>query len=379
MDDLKHLREYTRELKKRLPREYFKPLPSRLLWLIPYVGLAVMGIFILNREGVPVFAKFGLAGVLGMVYSSAGFLGHEVLHGCVVRRPFIRDLVGALCFSPFLLGPKLWRKWHNVEHHGHTQGEDDPDAMGTLEDLRERPSLQTIYKLAPWLRSFVTFASFTLWFSVHSFLMLLRFFGDFARKDRYAVMAQFVLPVLGWTALMVWLGPGNFLFAYVLPVLVANFVVMSYIATNHLLNPLTSVNDPLVNSLTVDKPRWVDVMHLNFSHHTEHHIFPTMNPKFAPKVRALAKELWPDRYNEMPHWQALLTLWRTPRLYRTESELADPVRHLAYPTLGRGLDPDDVHASSFAPFEGDSQDAVETKGFVKPKATPYIKTEPSAE
>lgn len=315
--------------------------------MIPHLAVILAAMVCIVRYDLPVWLDLTASLLIGSSFAALGFLGHEVLHGSVIKNAFWRDTMGAVCFAQFTLGPKLWRKWHNVEHHGHTQFEDDPDAMGTLEDLRERPSLQVLYKLAPWLRSFLTFASFTFWFWFHAVLMFVRFVPQFNPRDRVVAIAQFLLPVAGWGTLLVWIGPRDFVFAYIIPFLVANFIVMSYIATNHLLNPLTPVNDPLANSLTVTKPRWMDVLHLNFSHHTEHHIFPSMNPKYAPKVKALAKELWPERYNEMPHWKALLTLWRTPRLYRENHELVDPGRQLVYPALGHGLDPDNVQGMPY--------------------------------
>lgn len=343
MSELNHLRYYTRELKQHLPREYFKPVPTRLLWLIPHLGVIAYCMWAVIALQLPWYANLGISLLLGASYSALGFLAHEVLHGSVVKTAWLRDTVGAFCFAQFSLGPKLWRKWHNVEHHGHTQHEeDDPDAMGTLEQYRERKALRLMYAVAPWLRSLVTFIAFGFWFSYHSFEMLLRFQKEFRGRERLALYAQFVLPTLGWIALFALVGPAKFVYIYIIPVMIANFTVMSYIATNHLLNPLTPVNDPLANSLTVSKPRWVDVLHFNFSHHTEHHIFPSMNPKFAPRVKALSKEFWPDRYNDMPHWKALLTLWKTPRLYRDDSQLADPKRQLAYPVVGRGLNPDEV-------------------------------------
>ena len=65
-----------------------------------------------------------------------------------------------------------------------------------------------------------------------------------------------------WMAVLVLVGAWNFLFLYVVPVLIANAMVMSYIATNHFLNPLTDDNDPLANTLSVTSPRWLEALHL---------------------------------------------------------------------------------------------------------------------
>lgn len=347
--ELTHLGHYTRELKRRLPREAFNPVPTRAFWIVPHLAAVILGILAISLWITPLWAKFAVALVIGHSFACLGFLAHEILHGAVVRHAMLRDTLGAICFSPFVLSPKLWRKWHNVEHHGHTQHDhDDPDAMGTLETLRERTFLRAFFRIAPWLRSLFTFAAFTVWFTLHGFGMFLRFLPEFKKDERRVVIAQFVVPVLVWVGLLVVIGPIDWLFAYLLPALIGNFIVMSYIATNHLLNPLTQINDPLANSLTVTVPKIVDFFHFNFSHHTEHHIFPAMNPKYMPQVKEAVKELWPDRYNEMPHWKALRALWKTPRLYRDahESPLIDPVRGEVFPTVGRGLDPDAVKSFS---------------------------------
>jgi len=348
MSDLMHLGYYTRELKKVLPEHYFEPLPRRALWMIPHLAVAIGGMYAVITTSWHGLIKFGIALLIGHAFACLGFLAHEILHGSVVRNPFLRNLLGMICFLPLNVGPKLWRKWHNVEHHGHTQhDDDDPDAMGTLEDYRERPALQVLYRIAPVLRSFLTFASFSFWFSFHSFLMWLRFMPEFkSRRERIVVALQFLGPVAFWIGFMIWVGPVNALYAYIIPVLTANFIVMSYIATNHLLNPLTHVNDPLANSLTVTTHPILDILHSNFSHHTEHHVFPAMNPAYAPALKRELKKRWPDRYCEMRHIDALLALWRTPRLYRDAgphaNQLIDPQRELVYPTVGHGLEPGPV-------------------------------------
>ena len=45
------------------------------------------------------------------------FLGHEVLHGAVVRGRLPVRLLGFICMLPFTLSPTLWTNWHNRVHH----------------------------------------------------------------------------------------------------------------------------------------------------------------------------------------------------------------------------------------------------------------------
>ena len=103
-------------------------------------------------------------------------------------------------------------------------------------------------------------------------------------------MASTSFALTVWISLLFIMGPGKWLFAYVIPLLIANFIVMAYIATNHRLNPIVPVNDPLANCLSVTVPRWIDVLHFNFSYHTEHHLFPAMSSKYYPLVKRKLKK-----------------------------------------------------------------------------------------
>jgi fatty acid desaturase len=330
-------RTYVRELRKRLPPHVFRPVPVRAFWILPYALVGAAGTWAIAAWDLPVPARVLLGVTIGMAYASLGFLGHEILHGGVVRRPWVRDLLGAVCLLPSGIGPRLWRRWHNVEHHGHTQivGR-DPDAYSTLEQYHRRPALRLLHRLIP-VRSVGFFAMLAVWLSVHSWIILVGALRREGGRERLLLLGQFAGPMATWTFLGWWLGWGALLYFYVIPLLVGNFVVMAYIATNHLLNPLLEEDDPLAGSLSVTVPRLLDVLHGNFSHHTEHHIFPAMSARYLPEVRRLLRELWPHRYHEMPLRRALGLLWRTPRLYLDNVRLVDPRSGHVSPVLGHGL------------------------------------------
>jgi fatty acid desaturase len=85
---------------------------------------------------------------------------------------------------------------------------------------------------------------------------------------------------------------------------------MLYVFTNHFLNPLCEHSDPLVGSTSVIVPRWMDWLHDNFSYHTEHHVFPGMNPRYYPEVSRLLQKHFPDRYNRVPFGEAWRRIWQ---------------------------------------------------------------------
>jgi fatty acid desaturase len=99
------------------------------------------------------------------------------------------------------------------------------------------------------------------------------------------------------------------------------------------LSPLTEINDPLLNSLSVSAPRFIEKMHLDFGLHVEHHIFPALSSAYAPLVRDAILERWPERYQSMPIWRALQLLFSTPRVYEDAVTLIDPRDGRRYSTL----------------------------------------------
>ena len=84
---------------------------------------------------------------------------------------------------------------------------------------------------------------------------------------------------------------------------------------------MTEVNDPLVNSLSLRVPKLFDMLHLNFSYHTEHHVFPGMNSDYYPLVQALLREHYPERFNLLDAEEAWRLLLKTPRHYQDADTL----------------------------------------------------------
>ena len=119
--------------------------------------------------------------------------------------------------------------------------------------------------------------------------------------DRPKTLAELISILLLQTAFGAWVGwdPVRYALLGVLPVLLASSVIMVYVFTNHFLDPIRPTADPLLCSTSVVVPRWVDWLHGNFSYHTEHHVFPSMAPRYYPILsRALSRE-FPERYRRI--------------------------------------------------------------------------------
>ena len=324
---LKPTSSYVRDLKPALPGPVFEPARSRLLWLPVHLAVIALGIFSLAAGWVPWVMAGGVSLLLGASFAGLTFLGHETLHGAVVRGRLGRRLVGGICFLPFMIAPRLWIAWHNRVHHGHTNRAGvDPDAYPTLEEYNQRPVVRIVTDhLGPGGQRPNGILSLLIGFSIQSAHMLLRAQAHellTARQQRMAMLVSGLAASL-WIGLAIVIGWPAFVFAYVLPMGVANAIVMGFILTNHSLSPLTEVNDPLVNSLSVTLPRWLEWLTLHFGFHVEHHLFPWMSARHGRVVRALIVARWPERYQSMPVGRALLSLHRTGRVYKNARTLAD--------------------------------------------------------
>lgn len=73
-----------------------------------------------------------------------------------------------------------------------------------------------------------------------------------------------------------------------------------------------SEHDPVAQTVTLELPGWVDFLHLRFSHHTEHHLYPTAGPAAYPAIRRALQTHFPDRYHSLTLPQALRLLFASP-------------------------------------------------------------------
>ncbi len=79
-------KEYVAVLRPLLPDFVFKPVPHRLLWMILH-GLIIAGGIIATANGLGgVMGKLVAVILIGNSFTALGFLGHEIMHGSVVRK-----------------------------------------------------------------------------------------------------------------------------------------------------------------------------------------------------------------------------------------------------------------------------------------------------
>lgn len=335
--ELRPIATYASAVRPELPAEALKPATSRLLWLPVHIAIisALAWVMASGRLPMPLWPIASI--VIGCCLAGTVFLGHELMHGGVVRGRTPIKVFGFVCLLPFTLSPTLWTAWHNRVHHNHcAQPGKDPDLYPTLIEYETQRAARIMADhFGLGRRRILSTLSLFFGFTGQSQQMLwtARERGILSAGMQRRAYLEFGLGVAFWIAVAIVAGFVPFIFIYLLPLVVANSIVMMFIMTNHNLSPLTAINDPLVNSLSVTLPRPLEFLTLDFGYHVEHHLFPTLSARHGRTIRSLLLAKFPDRYQSMPLTTALVQLYNTARVYKDDVTLIDPPSGNTFPTL----------------------------------------------
>ena len=334
---LKTIGQYAKEIRGDLPKDILKPNPWRLGYFFTNYILIAVCLYALVGMDLAWYFNVALGLTIGYFFGACAFLAHEILHGSVVRNRTLQNIFGFIGFMPFLISPTFWRFWHNRLHHGYTQKIiQDPDAFPTSRIFKQSKYIQRMYKFTPGSGYARSYAYFFFWFTFHNIAnqVHLRFRNKiFDDLNHTAASVEFILQAVVMFSFAYWLGAANIVYGAVIPFLVMNYILMSYISTNHNVSPLTKDNDPLVNSLTVTNHPVLEFLHLNFGYHVEHHLFPTMSPAHSKKVHKALVAKYGDQYKMMSKGAAMKLLYKTPRIYKNSKQLVHPYTGEVHDTI----------------------------------------------
>lgn len=327
---------YVHDVKPHLSAKAFERARSRLALLPLQVAIVAVATIAIARGWTPMFIAPVWSLVIGACFAGMAFVTHELLHGAIVANRRLQHVLGWIGFLPFALSPMLWTRWHNRTHHSGANQADDPDRFPTLDEYRTVRSARILvdgFSLGGqrW-RGVLTFV---LGFTMQSQIVLLgaRRRGIVTARELAIALVEMLLAVAVWAAVAITIGLVPFVFAFVIPLALANACVMAFILTNHSLSPIVPIDDPLASGLTVTVSRVIEWLTLGFGFHVEHHLFPAMSSRHAREVRAVLMARWPAQYRSMPMREALSQLHRTARVYKTDTTLLDPKTGGEFPTL----------------------------------------------
>jgi len=257
--------------------------------------------------------------VVGNSMSILSFYAHDVSHRSVTTNKYLLYSTELVLWSLIFVPASLWRRLHGT-HHAETNGDHDPDRRFLAHELTPVGRVAAAL-LFPNRTLRYNVACLFYWIAFpfrHTVSMLypgkskpdfVTAKPHFSRAEKLRIGFEFLFIAalqLGLSKLT----HGAYVWVCILPVFITSAVVSWYFFTNHGLKPISDGRDVLAASTTVMVPELCNKLHSNFSFHTEHHLFPTMNPKYYPLVAALFREQFPDRYHCVPISDAWAALWR---------------------------------------------------------------------
>ena len=313
---------YGKFLRQLLPQDAFRPQPTRLLFGLMHLTIVVAMGCVCVGTAVAWPLKVLAAVVAGHSWGILGFFAHEIWHGSVLGHGKLEHFLGHFFSLINASSGTGWKIWHNRTHHNNTQvATADPDAFPNMEQLRTDAVLRQVQAILPGYSLLGLLAPSFSWILKYRAATVTMFtnhsHGDPGDKLPRIVL-ETVLMTLPWVAVGVLFGWMGLFWLYVIPASVCSVVNMLYIHTNHHLSPHTPINDPLMNSLTVTSPRFIQWFHGNFGFHVEHHLFPSLSPRYARQLHELLKEHYPQRYQVMPWWKAVGLLFTTGTAYTND-------------------------------------------------------------
>ncbi|MGB5593216.1 MAG: fatty acid desaturase [Crocosphaera sp.] len=335
--------EYAKKLRPLVPPEAFLPDINKLWILLINLAILILGWGIADYldqwKWYFLWLYLPLSLIMGNSVIVLLFSTHDLLHSNTIKKPLLRRIISLLSLAILWMPPTLWKAVHNRQHHSTTNSLADPDRNYLFEQPKNWGKwIQNLFVPSAEVHPiWLVIGNAHAW-GVHTFrnltsvLLFNNGLTDYppasfqvSGKERKAIAVELVVIIALHLSVLIYLdfNPIKLLFGYFLPIWIGYTGVMFYIYTNHMLCPMTTVNDPLINSISLRVPKIFDLLHLNFSYHTEHHIFPGLNSDYYPVVQDLLITHYQDRFNLVEAKQAWSLMLQTPRHYKDDYTFTD--------------------------------------------------------
>lgn len=335
--------EYAKILRPYLPAKAFEKDPSKTLILLLNIAILLFGWAIASGlNNWPLYLLWlylPIAVVMGNSVVVLLFTSHNIMHGSVIKNARLIHILGLLGLTMLWMPPTMWKAVHNQEHHSKTNSLADPDRNYLYQQPKTWGKwIQNLFVPSFAVNPiFLTVGMATAW-GVHTFRNLTSVLlfnrepanyvpAAFSRsyKKRIAILGELLVMLSLHFCIIAFLqfSPLKLALGYFLPIGIGYAGLIFYIYTNHMLCRMTEINDPLINSISLRVPKIFDKLHLNFSYHTEHHIFPGINSDYYPLVQELIQVHYPGRMNLLDAGDAWNLLMETPRHYKDENTFTD--------------------------------------------------------
>ncbi len=318
---------YRKKLSEHISEELILANPMRLCWLVNYFSLSGICYLSLVAFKLPLVSMFLLSITIGFLNSMMAFSTHELLHGGVIKSKGWQRVLGVIGFAPFSISPTFWNVWHNEHHHERTQqGSLDPMAWPSVDEYEKSSFHKKMFNLTPGSGTRKSYLFFFYWTSLYYFCaqFMLRFqTRHFTVKEHILISFENLLQFSLLGGLLYITEPSLWLWCFVIPFFVQNYMFTSYEVLSNSLMPITETNDTLNNTMNIRNHP------LNFIHHfsgynIEHAIYPEAPFSSLPKISVVAKEFFGNKYTSVTKLKAIKVLYKTPRVYKNNKDFIHP-------------------------------------------------------
>ncbi|MEO1126085.1 MAG: fatty acid desaturase [Cyanobacteria bacterium J06639_16] len=270
MDGLIPQRVYAKQLRSQLPPTAFNPDPSKLILLLINLLILLLGWGIgaqLNhwpKQWLWLYVPFAVVMANSVIVMA--FASHDLMHGSVIRNYKLAYKISLVSQAILWMPPTLWKIIHNQIHHNKTNTPEDPDRNYQYQQpdtIGKR--VQNLFFPSSEVSLVWLILGMMIQWSVYAFRNILLALVENSSRQNYApatftvsnrerwkIVQEFALMLGMHFGVLAWLSfdPLKLALAYVLPIVLGHAGMMFYIYTNHLVSPMTDVNDPLVNSVS---------------------------------------------------------------------------------------------------------------------------------
>jgi fatty acid desaturase len=339
-----HQSEYAKKLRPLLPLEAFLPDRSKVIILLINLTILLLGWGIasqLDRWPVALLWLYlPITLIMGNSVIVLLFSSHDLMHAKIIKNSYGLRTVSLLGLTMLWMPPTLWKNVHNRVHHNKTNALGDPDRSF----LYQQPNtwgkwIQNLFAPSKTINLFRLLLGLASTWGIYAFrnLTSVLFFNSeevdyvpaafkVSPKERREIALEFLLIFTLHASILAYLQFDllKLVLSYFLPIAIGYAGIIFYVYTNHMLCRMTSINDPLANTISIKVPKLFDLLHLNFSYHAEHHIFPGLNSDYYPLVQDLIKTYYPERSHYiLGAREAWWLLLHTPRHYKDKTTFTD--------------------------------------------------------
>jgi fatty acid desaturase len=311
--------DYIRAVRPHLPPDALRPNPWAGVPIAIHLTIVVACIVASRYTPSAYWPVLGL--VAGISRGALSFLAHDVSHRTVVTHRYLMYPVELILWGMVFMPATMWRRVHHA-HHVHSNGVHDPERRWLQSELTNPVSLVSAALITPnrtLKYNVFCFMYWSTWMFRNGAAML--YAGEsppgcvpakshYSKRQALSVVFETIFIIL--LQIAIWrLVKGAYIWVSIVPALIGGAFVSWYFFTNHGLKPVDDGHDVLAATTSVTVPAFCDVLHSNFSYHTEHHLFPGMNPKYYPLVRRLLQQHFPEQLHCIPITEAWSGLWNS--------------------------------------------------------------------